>query len=129
MKTALKAPRKTAAKKKNVRTGQGPILRQRRESFGISRSDFARVVNLSERSLATHEKSAAVPPSVTRRIEEALRLLEALKEIIGKAETVTAWLTTKNRAFDNSTPLQVIEKGESDRLWQMVYEFRTGAFA
>jgi hypothetical protein len=39
---------------------------------------------------------------------------------------VTAWLETPNEAFDGSTPLQVIERGESDRLWRMIYFLRSG---
>jgi hypothetical protein len=31
-----------------------------------------------------------------------------------------------NPAFDGSTPLQVIERGESDRLWKMIYALESG---
>jgi hypothetical protein len=31
-----------------------------------------------------------------------------------------------NPAFDGSTPLQVIERGETDRIWRMVYELESG---
>ena len=33
---------------------------------------------------------------------------------------------TLNPAFESSTPLQVIERGESDRLWRMICEPRMG---
>jgi hypothetical protein len=29
-------------------------------------------------------------------------------------------------AFDGSTPLQVIERGETDRIWRMIYELEFG---
>jgi hypothetical protein len=31
-----------------------------------------------------------------------------------------------NLAFEGSTPLQVVERGESDRLWRMIWELRMG---
>jgi hypothetical protein len=39
---------------------------------------------------------------------------------------VGEWLKTPNEAFDGSTPLQVIERGESDRIWRMIYQLQTG---
>jgi hypothetical protein len=30
-------------------------------------------------------------------------------------------------AVDGSTPLQVIERGETDRIWRMIYELQSGA--
>jgi hypothetical protein len=36
------------------------------------------------------------------------------------------WLKDPNPAFDGSTPLQVIERGETDRIWRMVYELESG---
>jgi hypothetical protein len=37
-------------------------------------------------------------------------------------------LDTPNPAFEGSTPLQVIERGESDRLWRMIWEASDGEF-
>ncbi len=31
-----------------------------------------------------------------------------------------------NPAFDGSTPPQVIERGETDRIWRRVYELESG---
>jgi hypothetical protein len=36
------------------------------------------------------------------------------------------WLKEPNPAFDGSTPLQVIERGEIDRLWRMINELQSG---
>jgi hypothetical protein len=36
------------------------------------------------------------------------------------------WLETSNSAFEGSTPVQVIERGESDRIWRMIWELRGG---
>jgi len=31
-----------------------------------------------------------------------------------------------NQQFDGSTPLQVMERGETDRLWRMIWQLREG---
>ena len=41
-------------------------------------------------------------------------------------EAIGPWLKDPNPAFDGSTPLQVIERGETDRIWRMVYELESG---
>jgi len=30
-----------------------------------------------------------------------------------------------NQAFDGSTPLQVVERGELDRIWRMLYDLES----
>jgi hypothetical protein len=53
------------------------------------------------------------------------RLFDALAEVV-LAPQIGPWLDSLNPAFEGSTPLQVIEPGESDRLWRMIWELRTG---
>ena len=52
-------------------------------------------------------------------------MLSALTDII-RDTTVAEWLVTPNQAFDNLKPLEVIERGETDRIWAMVYFLRSG---
>ena len=53
------------------------------------------------------------------------RLLDALARLMDSKE-VGKWLKEPNPAFDGSTPLQVIERGQSDRLWRMLYFVESG---
>lgn len=39
---------------------------------------------------------------------------------------VGRWLKQPNPAFDGSTPLQVVERGETDRIWHMLYDLESG---
>ena len=39
---------------------------------------------------------------------------------------VGRWLKAPNPAFDGSTPLQLVERGEMDRLWRMLFDFESG---
>ena len=58
-------------------------------------------------------------------LTEHERLIDALSEVI-EQRFVEKWLRTPNPAFGGSKPLQVIERGESDRLWEMIYFLRSG---
>jgi hypothetical protein len=53
------------------------------------------------------------------------RLFKALAEVV-PASQIGPWLDIPNPAFEGSTPLQVVERGESDRLWRMICELRMG---
>jgi hypothetical protein len=41
-------------------------------------------------------------------------------------ESIASWLETPNPAFDGLTPLEVIERGQIDRIWRMVFELESG---
>ncbi len=41
-------------------------------------------------------------------------------------KVIGEWLKRPNPAFEGSTPLQVIERGETDRIWRMIWELQTG---
>lgn len=90
------------------------------ERYGLRREDLGRMTGFSLRALA--EWSAGKLPSepAKRRLHEIRRLLDSLSEVV-KPEAIAPWLRERNPAFDNMTPMQVIEVGEIDRLWQMVY--------
>ena len=53
------------------------------------------------------------------------QLFTALEEVV-ESSAINAWLTTPNEAFDGLKPLDVIERGEIDRIWQMIYQLRSG---
>jgi hypothetical protein len=53
------------------------------------------------------------------------RLLDALARVM-QPQQVGQWLKSPNPAFDGSTPLQVVERGESDRIWRMLYDLESG---
>lgn len=36
------------------------------------------------------------------------------------------WPKLPNLAFDGSTPLQLVERAEIDRLWRMLYDLESG---
>jgi hypothetical protein len=43
-----------------------------------------------------------------------------------RQEFIGTWLDTPNPAFDGLKPVEVIERGEIDRIWRMVHEVGSG---
>jgi hypothetical protein len=43
-----------------------------------------------------------------------------------EAEAIGDWLETPNPAFERLKPLEVIERGEIDRVWQMIFLLESG---
>ncbi len=106
----------------------GTALFSWRRSVGLNRPTFARLANFSERTLATYERHARFPSGVQARVTEAVRLVQALLEII-PAEELVAWLGAPNPGFDGRKPWTLIENGERDLIWEMIHQTRHGAFA
>ena len=42
------------------------------------------------------------------------------------ADFIAPWLATPNDEFDGLKPLEVIERGEIDRLWDMIFYLESG---
>jgi hypothetical protein len=53
------------------------------------------------------------------------RLQRALANDINE-DYVGEWLQSPNEAFSGPTPLEVIERGETDRIWRMIYQLESG---
>jgi len=66
----------------------------------------------------------------TRRVrvasaKEIQRFQARLSQVV-KPEVIPEWLATPNEAFDGLKPLEVIERGEIDRLWDMIFYLESG---
>ncbi|NQT41231.1 MAG: DUF2384 domain-containing protein [Planctomycetes bacterium] len=80
---------------------------------------------MSTRSLASIEQGKRASETVTRRLTEIRRVVVALSEVVNK-EAIGPWMVRPNQAFDGLKPLEVIERGEADRIWQMIFQLRSG---
>lgn len=96
-----------------------------RSELELTQPVFARLIPLSVRSLAALEAGRRPTETVERRLTELRRLVDALEEVI-QVESLGLWLQTPNEAFDGLKPLEVIDRGESDRIWAMIYWLRSG---
>lgn len=121
-KRRVKSPSKAKAVGLSAKPSRVAELRHR---MHLTQAVFARLIPVSLRSLATLESGKPPTDAVARRLTELRRLINALSEVINK-ESLGAWLQTPNEAFDGLKPLEVIDRGESDRIWSMIYFLRSG---
>lgn len=96
-----------------------------RDRLSMPRPLFGRIVNVSERTIAKVESETDTAEKLKRPYNEVYRLLEALGDVV-EVNSLGYWFQEPNDAFDGLKPMEVIERGEIDRLWNMVYELRSG---
>ena len=53
------------------------------------------------------------------------RFQQRLAEVVS-ADAIGEWLEKPNPAFGDLKPLEVIERGEIDRLWSMIFYLESG---
>ena len=58
-------------------------------------------------------------------LTEMERLLANLSKVI-RSDAVAEWLEAPNPAFDGLKPLEVVERGQIDRLWRMIFYLESG---
>jgi DNA-binding transcriptional regulator YiaG len=96
-----------------------------RQGFGLTRRVFSRLSGFSERAIAEWESGKPPKGSNGQRLAELERLQKALAKVI-RPDSVAEWLETPNEKFRGLKPLEVIERGEVDRLWRMIYLLESG---
>jgi hypothetical protein len=93
--------------------------------FRIVRPDLTRLTGYSQRAVDQWAAGDKPSSAAQKQIKEVVRLFDGLADIM-ESNYVGEWLKVPNEAFDGSSPLQVIERGESDRIWRMIYQLQTG---
>lgn len=96
-----------------------------RDRLKMPRPVFSRVVNVSERTIAKVESETDTAEKLKRPYNEVYRLIDALNDVVDVSMLGT-WFQEPNEEFDRLKPIEVIERGEIDRLWSMVFQLRTG---
>jgi len=96
-----------------------------RDRLAMARPLFSRIVNVSERTIAKVESKAADAEKLKRPYNEVYRLVEELSDVVDQ-ESLSHWFQTPNEMFDGFKPVEIIERGEIDRLWNMVFQLRSG---
>jgi hypothetical protein len=94
-------------------------------TYQLSPDAVSRITGAALRTVAYWAAGKEPQRSSQQKIREMIRLFDALADQIDR-KAIGAWLHRPNPAFEGSTPLQVIERGEGDRLWRMIWELREG---
>ena len=126
MKRSIKpAPAKKTAAKMKLSSPQSFDLRRFCHSFAVGPEEVSRMTGAALRTVA-YWKSGKEPNGLTQqKLKELVHLFDALSDVIS-SKSIGPWLSLPNPAFDGSTPLQVIERGESHRIWRMIWELGSG---
>ena len=95
------------------------------EKFGLRQETLSRMTGFSLRAVAGWASGKRPSAPVQRALIEMDRLLDALSKLM-KPKDVGRWLKAPNPAFDGSSPAQLIERGETDRIWRMLYFVESG---
>jgi DNA-binding transcriptional regulator YiaG len=103
----------------------GSAVRELTDRFGVRQETLSRMTGFSPRAVA--EWASGKEPSAPARkvFVEMDRLLDGLARLMQPRE-VGRWLKEPNPAFEGSTPVQVIERGQMDRIWRMLYYAESG---
>ncbi len=124
-KTGRNGASHASAPKLITEASESSDVRRLSRTYNLSNEAVSRVTGASPRTVSYW--NAGTPPqrSSVQKIREVTRLFDALAGLI-KAKAIGEWLQRPNKQFDGSSPLQVIERGETDRLWQMIWQLREG---
>ena len=96
-----------------------------RAKMGLSQVEYGRVSGYSLRSVAGWEGGKPLSEPARQKLIETDRLRAALSGLLPAGE-LGEWMRTPNPAFEGQSPIQVIERGEADRLWRMVFQIDAG---
>lgn len=96
-----------------------------RNLLGVSQDELARITGYSIRAIAGWEAGKKLSEAARQKVVETERLRAALAKIVPPAE-LGEWMRTPNPAFEGQSPIQVIERGEADRIWRMIIQIDSG---
>ena len=108
-----------------LRSVAPPALQEIAEKFGLRQETLSRLTGFSLRAVAGWASGKKPSAPVQRALTEMDRLLDSLSRLM-EPKQVGKWLKEPNPAFDGSTPVQVIERGQIDRIWRMLYFVESG---
>lgn len=101
-------------------------LKTLRGLLAIGQPEMGQLMGLSIRKISGVETGAmAATNDDVRRFNELKRLCAEVATLI-KPEQVGQWLMTPSEYFGGLSAAQVIERGEIDRVWRMVWRVQDG---
>ncbi len=108
-----------------IKVAVPPAIDQIAQKFGLRQETLSRMTGFSLRAVAGWSSGKTPSAPVKRALVEMDRLLDQLSRLM-KPKEVGRWLKEPNPALDGSTPVQVIERGQTDRIWRLLYFLESG---
>jgi len=128
MPTATKHARPSSKPRKSSQRPPAPIneLRTLRKRYALSQALLARLLEVSLRTISAAESQAIAQAPLRRNLTQATRLCDALAEAM-QAHFVPQWLDNPNEMLAGLKPIEAIERGQADLVWQVVHGLRSGS--
>jgi hypothetical protein len=96
-----------------------------RSRLGVTRELFARMTGFSVRAITGWEAGRPISEPGLRRVKEMDRLRAALADGM-REEFIPQWLEMPHEGLGGLKPVEVLERGEVDRLWRVVLLIGSG---
>jgi DNA-binding transcriptional regulator YiaG len=127
MATAIKHSRVQSKIRKPV-SGQsaGVEVRDLRRRHGLSQGLLARLLDVSLRTVSGLESGSVVPVQLRRNLVQVNRLCGALTEAM-ESSYVGRWLDEPNEMLGSLKPVEAVERGQIDLVWQVIEGLRSGS--
>ena len=101
-------------------------IRHFRGRYGLSQALLARLLDISVRTASGLESGSVAPTQLRRNLTQSIRLCDALGQIMEPA-FVGHWLDDPNEMLRGLKPVEAIERGQVDLVWQVVEGLRSGS--
>lgn len=127
MTTASTHPRVRPSKPKgNSKSTAESDVGALRKRCAISQELLSRLLDVSLRTASGLESGKVAPSRIRRNLTQVSRLAEALAEAMDCSH-VGRWLAEPNEMLGGLKPVEAIERGQIDLVWQVVQGLRTGS--
>ena len=95
------------------------------DTYSLKREHICRMTGISTRTVAGWATGQPLTAASRQKVRELKRLFEAMGRVI-RSGGIGPWLVQPNKAFDGQMPIHMIERGEVDLLWRMIYDLGSG---
>ncbi len=96
-----------------------------RSGLEVTRELFARLTGFFVRAITGWEAGRPISEAGLRRVKEMERLRAALADGM-RQEFIGRWMETPCEGLGGLKPVEVLERGEADRLWRTVVMIGSG---
>jgi hypothetical protein len=94
--------------------------------FQLTQAQLAtQILHCAQRSLTLWKAGQTPNPGAALRLRELDRLYQALAELMAP-EDIGPWMRRTNEYLQPLTPLEVLARGETDRLWHIIHNVSSG---
>ena len=104
---------------------QAELIRLYGDTFHLTRAMLSDLTGMTFRSPTKSRRRLSLSKKQEKALSELDRLLVALSRIMQPTE-IGPWLVRPHPAFDKRSPLNLVQDGEKDRIWRMLYDLSSG---